>query len=239
MENDHNSKELAYRVTNESLEAVVTGLNPQQEDSILAICGSGDQAFAMLEKAGQIVVVDSLPKQINYFARRKNLLKEGEFEEFLNPGEISSENRDLEQLKIRNRYFSEERLKAIQPKLKDSWRVRRITGDLFNLVFPEGEFNKIYLSNILTYSLEPETIGLAQGRLKTIAKWLSERGLIYLAEYKPIINGIAKKYGDNEKSFLHSLGLVVNQERTEKAQEFQKAVNHLVKWEPEVLQKVA
>jgi hypothetical protein len=236
MGNDNNSRELAYQVTNESLEAIVKGLNIQPEDSVLSVCGSGDQAFAILEKANNIVVVDSFPKQINYFVKRKNLLKAGEFEGVLTPEEMLTDKRDLQHLKLRNEYFSEGRLKRIQDKLKDSERIRKITGSLFDLTFAENEFNKIYLSNILTYSLKPKTIELAQGRLKTIAGWLSDKGLIYLSDYNFIIR---RGIYESEKSFLEPSGLIVNPELTAEAQRLQEKARYWINLEPVVLQKVA
>ncbi len=234
MENDNRSKELAYSFTNESLGAVVHGLNPQKNDSILAICGSGDQAFALLEKAQKIIVVDSLPESLRYFAKRKDLLKTGEFERFLDPEEILM-GRDLKKLKIRNKYFSDKRLKRIQAKLKDSDLVKKIRGDLFDLNFPKEGFDKIYLSNVLSYSLKHHTIELAQGRLKELAEWLSNQGLIYLSDYKLMIKRV---YGD-DKSFLKPLGLIVNEELTAEAQRLEEKAYSGTTWGPAVLQKSA
>jgi len=48
-----------YRTTNESLDAIVLALQPNKNDKILAVGGSGDQAFSLLEKAGEVCCVDN------------------------------------------------------------------------------------------------------------------------------------------------------------------------------------
>jgi len=55
-----------YYFTNESLEAIITGLEPNSEDNVLTICGSGDQAFALLEFGCQVIAIDENPQQICY-----------------------------------------------------------------------------------------------------------------------------------------------------------------------------
>ena len=50
---------LLYSSTNESLEGVVAGLDVKPKDRIIAVGGCGDQAFALLENVGKVIVVDS------------------------------------------------------------------------------------------------------------------------------------------------------------------------------------
>ena len=71
-----------YGHTNESLWAVVAGLNVTRKDRILAICGSGDQAFALSEFAREVVTVDRSKEQIAYAQRRLEALRDGRFGDF-------------------------------------------------------------------------------------------------------------------------------------------------------------
>jgi hypothetical protein len=227
-------------VTNESLEAIVSGLNPQSEDFVLSICGAGDQAFALLERAGEITIVDEIPWQIKYFLRRKSLLESGEFEMFLNPGQRPRDNDDSEDLRFRNEYFSEERLEKIKRKLKDSWRIKEKTGDIFKIKFAKGEFNKIYLSNALSpYYPGTEGVEFIKESLQRTAKWLSDGGLIYISDYKQTIEkAIHDGYADDENSFLNPLGLGINHNLTANAQILQSKLKHWEDyWKPAVLQR--
>lgn len=71
-----------YGHTNESLWAVVAGLNVSRKDRILAICGSGDQAFALSEFADEVVAVDRSEEQIAYAQRRLEALRDGRLGDF-------------------------------------------------------------------------------------------------------------------------------------------------------------
>lgn len=42
---------IPYPCTNENLAAIVNGLNINENDTVVAVLGSGDQALALLEKA--------------------------------------------------------------------------------------------------------------------------------------------------------------------------------------------
>ena len=50
--------DVEYLVTNETLDAIMTGLEVNPEDDILSLCASGDQAFAFLEVAKHVRVID-------------------------------------------------------------------------------------------------------------------------------------------------------------------------------------
>ena len=65
-----------YRFTNESLEAVMAGLQVSEGDRIFAVCGAGDQAFAMVEKADYVLAFDRLKLQADYARRTMNLIKD-------------------------------------------------------------------------------------------------------------------------------------------------------------------
>ena len=53
-----------YARTNEDLTAIVKGLDVNPADYILAVGGSGDQAFALLENAKRVLAVDAEDQQV-------------------------------------------------------------------------------------------------------------------------------------------------------------------------------
>lgn len=66
-----------YSHTNESLDAIVKGMNVNETDDIIAVCGSGDQAFALLEYAGSVLAVDSDRQQIEYAQKGQKRSRQG------------------------------------------------------------------------------------------------------------------------------------------------------------------
>lgn len=52
--------------TNESLEAIIAGLQPKEGENILAICGSGEQANEINQKGTNVLAVDIDEKQLEY-----------------------------------------------------------------------------------------------------------------------------------------------------------------------------
>jgi hypothetical protein len=220
--------------TNESLKAVITGLNVSPKDEILSICGSGDQAFAMLEKAKRVVVVDRNPCQINYFKRRAEKLKYGFFNEFLDVGRIHGDWIDEECLDSRNEYFSQTRLKKIQAKIIRSDSTREVVGDIFRLSPKKSKFNKIYLSNALDYSSSGIDISLIEARLKTFGEVIVPNGLIYITKWDAI-QEVAKR---DIYPILQSANLKIEQELTRKARALQGREGYFgTVWFPVVLQK--
>ncbi|MFH1066065.1 MAG: hypothetical protein V1734_06165 [Nanoarchaeota archaeon] len=147
---------LLFPYANESIDAVVQGMDINEEEEVIAICGSGDVVFGMLEKARSVVGVDINPLQVDYALERKVLLKEGYLENFLNIGKVSHA-RDTVRMKQSIDYFS-------QPG-----RIERIRGNLERLTIKQGDilkriddaakagkrFTKAYLSNILTWNFVP------------------------------------------------------------------------------------
>ena len=73
---------LEYISTNENLDAIVLGMDVNSNDRILAMGGSGDQAFALLEKAGSVTVVDRNSAQIWYIKQRAELIRQKAYEFF-------------------------------------------------------------------------------------------------------------------------------------------------------------
>lgn len=218
--------------TNESLEAITSGLNLNSENSVLAICGSGDQAFAILEKTNRVYVVDMREKQIEYFLYREKLIEKGEFNEFLDmPKSIINKN-DRNFVSSRNKYFSAERLKIIQSNLRNDVKTSNAKVDQLN----EGEFDRIYLSNIFSYgSLYIDFLYLEKG-LKKMANLLKKDGLIYLSDYGEIFDEMEFPRKVMEEEFLKRINLQINRQLTEVAQRLQS--KGWKNWKPGIIQKI-
>jgi SAM-dependent methyltransferase len=214
--------------TNESLDAIICGLNLNSKNSVLAICGSGDQAFAILEKTDNVCVVDMRERQIEYFLYRKKLIENGEFEEFLNIFEEKLDKDDRNFISSRNRYFSAERLKRIQSNLRNNIKMSKVRVE--NIC--DGEFDRIYLSNSFSYTScfdSPQV----ERELRKITNLLKKRGLIYLSDFGEIFDEV---YFPKREKFFKNLNLRIDRKLTQKAQEFQsKGWNY---WKPGILQKI-
>jgi len=160
---------LEYTSTNESLDSVVQGLDVNSEDRILAVGGSGDQAFALLEKAGSVTVVDRNPAQIWYVRQRAELINHRDYEMFL----------ALIRGRIPQEYF---RRDGILEKLKERIDSLDILEpcDILEVDITEGRFTKVYLSNSIGYD-EQEIAPEVRDSLRRMANNLPINGLIYSA----------------------------------------------------------
>lgn len=187
---------LGYSCTNEDLRGIVLGLDFSPEDSVLAVAGSGDQAFAFLEFAKQVKAVDIVPEQIELMRQKAEALRAGDYEEFLRveangscdgnlPGTHIPEYAEFNRLR-RRKYFAED----------DSQRLERVRANLGNLVIAEpadilkvaqteSGFSKIYLSNVVGYA---DGISYANTTeiLGNIARNLPIGSLIYVANHEGI-----------------------------------------------------
>ena len=152
--------------TNESLEAIVRGMDVKPKDRILAVCSSGDQAFALLEKAGYVKAVDNEEEQVRYAQRRRKMLKERLIKRFFPYGR-GFENKN---------YFSKERI----AKLVKKTRYLKITNaDIFMEDEGLDNFNKVYLSNAATFrGNKPKEVDRFLYRL---TQKLANPGIVYMA----------------------------------------------------------
>jgi len=164
-------------VSNESIKAVMSVLNGSKKDSVVSICGSGDYAFAMLEKVRDIIVVDTREMQIDLFYYRKKLIEKGDFEKFLKIKQEPLDRQDERNLEFRNKYFSYKRLKKIRKNLESSI-VTEWVGDIFNMQLNK-EVNKVFLSNVLSYW---KYRGNRRKDMQIITNWVSVGGLIYVSD---------------------------------------------------------
>jgi len=187
---------LEYPFTEERLEAIIAGLDINPKDIVLAVGGSGDQAFALLEKAKRVLVVDLNPSQIDYIQRRVKLLQDEDYKGFLEIPECedgdgwgkSYRTHLKKELVLRNWYFTcekREKLDRIRENLSNLCIARM---SVFEIPDAEGIFSKIYLSNALGYKgLQGESVndyGDAQNIMEQIRKvctYLQCNGLIYMS----------------------------------------------------------
>lgn len=220
--------------TNESIEAIIAGLVPKSDDSILAVCGSSFQAFAIAEHAGLVDALDISPKQLDYALEKKAFLEHGFFEEFSSysmPGIIMEDCPRYHQ-----KYFQDmERLKRIQAKCG---RINLNVGSILDLP-EEGKFSKVYLSNVIGYQGQ-STEGYVEFLAK-LAERLRKPGYIYAIaadnQYRVMHSGKHNTWGMpiggyETKWFITALpdSLKTNVELTRKAQRLEH------KWLPVVLE---
>ena len=173
-----------FTCTNESLDAIMAGLEPKKGDTILAVGGSGDQAFAMLESDARVVVVDFEPEQIAFIEHRKEALSRGDYWTFARRAHIATDAQPDFGVRLveRDDYF------------KDSERLQRMHENLGNLtVLPPADvfeavtrravvFSKVYLSNASTFN----GITIAVDIIASFVSALPLRTMVYFSDGGPI-----------------------------------------------------
>ena len=173
-----------YSITNESLSAIMEGLQIQQGDRVLAVCGSGDQAFAMLELADRVVAFDCREEQVEFALYKLKLLERGEFEEF----------RAIDDIRLRAKtrftrrdYFTTERLERIR---EHAGRLETEVANLYSLplrFLGLNAYTKLYLSNAWAHSagvenFEVEDNDFLAATLNRVLRSLCIGGLLYVTE---------------------------------------------------------
>ncbi len=181
---------LAYSFSYENLEAIIAGLAPGPEDRILAVGSSGDQAFALLEYAGGVDVVDNNPVQLEYIKERVGSLMNGDYDEFLPPPcgfvdestSATDSSTQREKLRRRNHYFREQnRLEKIRAKLS-KLKIRE-PADILIVARDEAGFTKLYLSNVFMFDDPWPHNSSPVEMLRRIAQNLPVGGLIYVSNH--------------------------------------------------------
>ena len=163
---------LRYRHTNESLAAIVEGLDVQPSDAVLAVSASGDQPFAILEKAAKVVAVDEDIVQLNYTKIKAKILEIGNYYKFLYFAEPGDEMERV-QLAQAVRYFRiDGRLRRIRLKLPN---LDTRLGDISSIEYGE-KFDKMYLSDVPIADL-----GWRQHHFEVLCTALIQGGLMYVA----------------------------------------------------------
>ena len=206
-----------YYFTNESLEAIITGLEPNSEDTILTVCGSGDQSFALLEFDCQVVAIDENPQQINYAKKNMNLLERNHFSKFINLNVPEVYLNDDGYL-IRKKYFQDSaNLNKISANLN---KLIFFEGNIFK-IFPKKKYSKIYLSNVFRHNFVE--IKEQKETLEKLSSKLKNNGLIYFSQ------GI---FLPQKTRNIFPGNLNIDQELTIKARKLEKY------WNPVVYKKI-
>ncbi|MBI1971011.1 hypothetical protein HYS47_04645 [Candidatus Woesearchaeota archaeon] len=217
---------LQYSVLNENLDSIMAGLDVQSNDDVLAVCGSGDAAFAFLEHAASVVAVDRLPVQIEYANKRRWYLATGDTASFLREEDCLVGAMDTEK-EDRDAYFLKPgRLDAIRSKLALASFVH---ADVFDVVEQRKGFTKIYLSNVIDHCYKNKDDVVV--KLKKVAAALQHDGLVYACSTH---SSLAKQM----MGIGPTISLLVDQERTSKAGQVYTGGDRDV-WYPVVLRKAA
>ncbi|MEK6859033.1 MAG: DUF3419 family protein [Nanoarchaeota archaeon] len=217
---------MVFEISNESLYAVVAGMAVEKSDDILAVAGSGDQAFALLEGANHVFSVDVNLEQIALMEERVAALTEGAYERFIWKPEPCLEK--IGGLKrARNQYFSVEgRLERIARKLERLAIMGPADITESALELPRGYFNKVYLSNVMGSPSNGRSASRARTDfLASIASTLPSGGLIYSA-----VDTLA----------LPKKVLVIDNDLTHEARRLEREYNpfgHDMCWTPTVYRK--
>ncbi len=208
-----------HKVTNESLWAISAGLDPKPTDSILAIAGSGDQAFALLASGAEIRAIDKDQAQLTYTLLRAEALRRGDKEAFLEGATTLD--------KEAHTYFDPPRLDTIRDNLA------RLSinnpEDIFTYVtHSRSRFTKIYLSNCIDDRSKTHPLRA----LEKLILALHQQGLIYSAQ--------DDIHPERDKENLHRIGLEIDRERTESAYKEGARNNQrgLLEWYPKVYRKI-
>lgn len=133
----------------------MAGLEPKEGDVILAIGGSGDQAFAILETGARVVVVDVEPDQIAFIEHRRDALARGDNWTFARRAYIATDPQPEFGVRIveRDDYFKDsERLARMRANLGNLTVLSPV--DIFDVIRGNGHsvsFGKLYLSSVLGY----------------------------------------------------------------------------------------
>ncbi|MFH1066067.1 MAG: hypothetical protein V1734_06175 [Nanoarchaeota archaeon] len=216
----NNQDSIQYSTTNESLQAIVEGMDLSRDDDVLAVLGSGDQAIAMAEYANSVTAYDLNPGQVQHARYKIRLINQGRFDEFINAGNLWSKTKKAR----RDAYFGVSgRLERIREKAE---QIKLKAGKL--RAPKKGLFSKAYLSNILGYGMAEAPWLRTRLFLGRLAKRLRAPGLIYIAN------------GDRiDRQFLFQMdyipgNLMIDEKLTKQARDIE-----IKWWQPLVLMRKA
>ncbi|MDP6641371.1 MAG: hypothetical protein QF381_02930 [Nitrososphaerales archaeon] len=227
---------LKYPCTNESIEAVVAGLDLKKTDVVVSIGGSGDIPFAIAPHVGQVYAVDSSEVQTSFMAEQAGCMRANDFVEFcgmwrvsedaLREGALNYSPDEMGDVSVgnfvaRERYFSGDRFLSCRAAID---RVRVVNTDIIEFLKGRKRVNKLYLSNSLGWSREP----VSREDMGVIVSSIVLGGLAYETTY----SGANSHLGG-------SLRLISHMRLTSKAEKIQLSENyggHI--WTPRVYRKV-
>ncbi len=135
-----------YFYTNEILPAIIAGLDLRSNDNVFAICGSGDQAIAILEYVDNVIAVDYSKNQLEYAIKRAKLIKDGKFNDFFN---YQYDTSFFKYGELRKEYFMK---KGRMDKIKDKISKLEFRHANLNKLRKFSPYSRLYLSNAVSYS---------------------------------------------------------------------------------------
>ena len=200
---------LNYTVTNETLDEIMAGMNPGENDVILATGGSGDQGFALLEKAKKVIIIDYDRNQIRLIQERYEALKQGDYEKFLRVEKFGELDEIFNTSFSFNKISAKEFLRRRNEYFQQDGRMERIRENIDNLQIEHKDMfkiniqvSKIYLSSLLSYitkdiSLFEERAKNIPKRLARIAKKIHIGGLIYASNHADMVADYRVANGEN------------------------------------------
>ncbi len=206
-----------FPLTDESLEAIMAGLEPNSDDCVLSVAGCGDQAFALLEKAGKVIVCDINEAQLRLVRERKEGLQREDYEAFVVP---TGTDFEFNGVLYRLKYFREgDRLDTIRKRLSN---LEIVSGKGIDDFVGERTFTKIYASNAIgeLYTKYPNL----ETYMARVAQALQENGLLYVSNGAEI---------DNLVPDISRLKLQLVPTLTDQAKKAEKL------WTPKVYRKVS
>ncbi len=204
---------ISFPCTNESIDSIIVGLDLSKDDNVLAVGGSGDQAFACLEHVNSVALVEINSSQREFIKNRLRLLEQGDKELFVWPYGNGTDNNDtFKQLRqvfevnthcgrknSRNNYFLDG---ETFEKIRNNSTGLKLLGPsdigdvIFNPSFNKGDngeciINKVYLSNILNYTKKGYSgrFNTGDGIVRRLRDVLPNDGLIYVTESLMSIQG--------------------------------------------------
>ena len=211
-----------YLATTENLTAVISGLDVNMNDTVLGVSASGDQTFAMLEKA-KVIGVDNQRLQIQFANERLEMLRSGDYQRFLFPVMPQGELQEYE-FEQRNSYFQENgRLDRIRDNIEN---IRFVETDIFDALKTEQGISKVYLSNALGYGPCPDI----RSKITMLVESVPKDGLVYIANAERI-SSILNPRQCSPNYDLHSR-LVMDKELSKAARD------HELDWTPIVFRKI-
>lgn len=185
---------VSFPYANESLDAIMRGMDVKGDDDIIGIGGSWDWAFAAIQYAGSVTGVDYNAEQAEYAMKRAEALKAGNIDGFF-PDCSDQEGNSYDRHKYAaKKYFSrntlmgkifksKSRLEVIRSRLdRIEFKVIRIEDFIRDM---QGrKFSKAYLSNAFTHGMMYGGLPKHRQRdfIQMLAAKLRNPGIIYLSD---------------------------------------------------------
>ena len=192
-----------FKYTPENLAAIEAGLDPNESDEILSVCGGGFQSLALLVSGAKVTAVDVNQAQLDLLKSRVKALLNGDVVGFYSEPNDLREMLELEE--IHEYFHGGKRISLVK---KNAENLTILPPTPMDAVCATRTFSKIYASDALSdlYSDNP-----MNHQIVSVATGLRPGGLLYCA------NGSTVERLLGEPS---TVGLSVESERTDAARSF-------------------